>query len=110
MATIRGRRLLLTGDIEPPAQSAVAADLRAAPIDVIKVPHHGSRFQSPLLPVWAPAPIALISVGEGNDYGHPAAETLAAWSRAGAMLARTDLLGDVAVVDSAGRLGIVPRR
>ena len=110
VATIRGRRLLLTGDIEPPAQSAVAADVRTLPIDVIKVPHHGSRFQSPLLPVWAPASIALVSVGADNDYGHPAVETLAAWSRSGALLARTDLLGDVAVVDSGGRLGIVPRR
>ena len=110
VATLRGRRILLTGDIEPPAQSAVAAELRSVLFDVVKVPHHGSRFQSPLLPAWAPASIALVSVGADNDYGHPAAETLEAWSRAGALVARTDLLGDVAVVDAAGRLGVVPRR
>lgn len=110
VATIRGRRLLLTGDIEPPAQSAVAVDLRGAPIDVIKVPHHGSRFQSSLLPVWAPASIALVSVGADNDYGHPADETIAAWSRAGALIARTDQQGDVAVVDTGERLGVVTRR
>ena len=110
VATLHGRRVLLTGDIEPPAQSAVAADLRSASIDVIKVPHHGSRFQSPLLPVWAPAQIALVSVGADNDYGHPAVETLAAWAQAGALIARTDQHGDVAVVDSDGRLGVVPRQ
>ena len=121
VATLHGHRMLLTGDIEPPAQSAIAADLRSVPIDIIKVPHHGSRYQSPLLPIWvrtgvalisvgAPAPIALVSVGTDNDYGHPAAETLAAWMQAGALIGRTDLHGDLAVVDSDGRLGVVSRR
>ena len=71
MLTVADRRILLTGDIEPEAQAAVAADLQLQRFDVVKVPHHGSRYQSPLLTSWAPAPVALISVGAGNDYGHP---------------------------------------
>ena len=76
MLTVADRRILLTGDIEPEAQAAVAADLQQQRFDVVKVPHHGSRYQSPLLTSWAPAPVALISVGAGNDYGHPASLTV----------------------------------
>ena len=110
IVTVAGRHLLLSGDIEPEAQAAVAADVRRWSLDVVKIPHHGSRYQSPTLTSWAAAPIALVSVGAGNDYGHPAPETLAAWQRLGALVARTDVDGDVAVVDTDGRLGIVSRR
>ena len=58
MLTVADRRILLTGDIEPEAQAAVAADLQLQRFDVVKVPHHGSRYQSPLLTSWAPAPVA----------------------------------------------------
>ena len=109
VVTVDDRRILLSGDIEPEAQAAVAADLQDLAFDVVKVPHHGSRYQSPLLTTWAPAPIALISVGAGNDYGHPAPETVDAWSALGALVARTDRDGDVAVVSSDEGLGVVTR-
>jgi competence protein ComEC len=107
--TVDDRRILLSGDIEPEAQVAVAADLRRFDFDVVKVPHHGSRYQSSLLTASAPAPVALISVGAGNDYGHPAAQTIAAWTEAGALVARSDRDGEVAVVSSAEGLGVVAR-
>ena len=109
MLTVADRRILLTGDIEPEAQAAVAADLQLQRFDVVKVPHHGSRYQSPLLTSWAPAPVALISVGAGNDYGHPSAQTVDAWTAIGALVARTDRDGDVAVVSSDSGLGVVTR-
>jgi competence protein ComEC len=107
--TVADRRILLTGDIEPEAQAAVAADLQLERFDVVKVPHHGSRYQSPLLTSWAPAPVALISVGAGNDYGHPAPLTVDSWTAIGALVARTDRDGDVAVVSSDSGLGVVTR-
>jgi competence protein ComEC len=67
-------------------------------VDVVKVPHHGSKHQSAR---WAAAyapRIALIGVGEGNDYGHPAPDTLAEYAAVGAVVGRTDLDGDLAVV------------
>jgi competence protein ComEC len=109
IVTVAGRRLLLTGDVEPEAQAAIAGDLRGIAFDVVKVPHHGSRNQSPLLTSWAPAPVALISVGAGNDYGHPAAETIAAWTAIGSLVARTDRGGDVAVVATGTGVGVVAR-
>jgi competence protein ComEC len=104
----KNHRMLFTGDIEPAAQSALFAELPPGGIDVMKVPHHGSRFQHPELPIRAPARIALFSVGEGNRYGHPAQETLDAWRHVGAVIGRTDIHGDLAVVTDPA-LGLVPR-
>lgn len=106
LATVQGVRFLLLGDVEVSAQVALRASLGAPGADVVKVPHHGSRVQDPALAAWTGGRIAVISVGEGNRYGHPAPETLSAWS--GALLARTDQAGDIAIV--ASPLGVVTRR
>jgi competence protein ComEC len=101
-----GLRLLLTGDVEPEAQRALlrsGADVRA---DVLKVPHHGSRYQDPQFAAAVGAEVALLSAGADNDYGHPADETLDLLRRSGAATYRTDLAGDVAVVWSGGRLDV----
>ena len=105
-----GRRLLLLGDAEPEAQSAISADITGLAYDVVKVPHHGSPYQHPLLPTWAPASVALISVGAGNVYGHPAAATVAAWRAIGALVVRTDENGDAAIVPAASGVAVVVRR
>ena len=105
---VRGLRILLTGDIEPPAQAALLAN--PGDFDVVKVPHHGSVHQHPRFASWASAELALVSVGEDNSFGHPSPETLEQWRAAGATVVRTDLLGDIAVVvDVEGRLGWVGR-
>ncbi|MEU1373194.1 ComEC/Rec2 family competence protein [Streptomyces triculaminicus] len=97
-----GLTLLLLGDLEPPAQR----ELREArpdlpPVDVLKVAHHGSAYQDPEL-LSGPRPrLAVISVGAGNPYGHPAARTLAALRARGAVVLRTDTDGPVAVTDAA---------
>ncbi|NEC91950.1 ComEC/Rec2 family competence protein [Streptomyces sp. SID12501] len=100
-----GLRLLLLGDLEPPAQRALlsspaAAQVRA--VDVLKVAHHGSAYQDPDL-IRAAAPrLALISCGADNTYGHPAPSTVAALRDGGAVVLRTDEDGALAVV-GAGR-------
>ena len=102
----RGTTLLLAGDVEPPAQAAL---LRAGlpTVDVLKVPHHGSRYQDPRLLTGLGARVALVSAGADNDYGHPAPGTLAALADSGALVARTDVDGDVAVVVRGGQLRVV---
>ena len=52
------------------------------------------------------ARLAVVSVGRDNDYGHPAAATLALLRRAGMRVERTDQDGDVAVTVWDGRLGV----
>lgn len=67
--------MLLTAD----AESDVLAALPLAPVDVLKVSHHGSADPGlpALLQRLRPA-AALIEVGRNNPYGHPAPETIAA--------------------------------
>jgi len=95
----QGLRMLLTGDIEPPVQAEILAAEAPLAVDVIKVPHHGSRFFDPALIEWSGARVAVVSVGAQNTYGHPSPDTLAAWESAGVMVGRTDTAGDIAVVN-----------
>jgi competence protein ComEC len=102
-----GVRLLLCGDVEPPAQLALLATWSAGTVDVLKVAHHGSAYQSPELLATVRPRVAVISVGADNDYGHPAGHTLRALRRLGALVRRTDRDGTVAVVGPVTRLRVV---
>jgi competence protein ComEC len=109
VAEVSGVRLLLTGDVEPPAQAALARSLPGLRVDVLKVPHHGSRYQGEDWLLSLGARVAVVSVGEDNDYGHPAPETLDPLEAAGTAVFRTDEDGDVAVVVEGGRLSVATR-
>lgn len=88
--------ILLTGDGESHAQEGVLAQGVVPRLDVLKVAHHGSSngcVDSPLQ-AWAPR-LALVSVGVGNDFGHPAPSTLRRLAEMGATIHRTDLEGDL---------------
>lgn len=101
-----GIRLLLAGDAQHEEQQDIlstATDLRA---DVLKLAHHGSANQDPAFVSATRARVALISVGAGNDYGHPAGAALGLLRELGARVYRTDLNGDVAVVSDGGRLSV----
>jgi competence protein ComEC len=92
--------VLLTADAESP----VTSRLRLGRVEILKVAHHGSEDPGlpELLHRLAPR-VAVISVGDGNDYGHPRPETLAALAAApGLQTWRTDEDGRV-VVESDGR-------
>lgn len=107
MAQRRGIRMLLTGDIERPAQRALletGADLRA---DVLKQPHHGSSKLLPEFLAAVSAEVAVIGVGADNDYGHPSVRALALDRRSGiTRIIRTDRDGDAQVcVGDAGSNG-----
>lgn len=106
-ATTAAGRVLLTGDVELLAQGDLLSsgtDLRA---DVLRVPHHGSRFSlAPFLAAVSPR-LALISVGAGNPYGHPSKSTVDALAGDGALVARTDTDGDTAVVAENGEPELV---
>jgi len=93
-----GIAILMAGDAEQLEQQDLISDHGAAlDCDVLKVPHHGSRYFAPAFPEHTSPDLAVISCGEGNDYGHPHQEALAAYEEAGAAICRTDLLGDVVV-------------
>jgi competence protein ComEC len=105
--TVRGVRILMTGDAEVDAQAAMLAagvDLRA---DVLKVPHHGSAYFDPSFLAAVGARVAVISVGAHNDYGHPAPSLLSELSHLRLSPARTDTGGDIAVAGAAAALHVL---
>nr|WP_053726156.1 ComEC/Rec2 family competence protein [Streptomyces sp. WM6378] len=108
--TAAGLTLLLPGDLEPPSQRGL---LRRNPglarVDVLKVPHHGSAHQDPALLGAVRPRLALISVGRGNRYGHPAPGTVAVLRAWGAAVLRTDTDGAIAVTGVGEGLRAVPR-
>ncbi|HYI68066.1 MAG TPA: ComEC/Rec2 family competence protein [Candidatus Limnocylindrales bacterium] len=91
---------LLTGDAEAPVEATLIERGRIPAVDLLKVGHHGSNSSTtPALLDATRATAAVISSGEGNEYGHPARQTLdALGSRPGISVYRTDLDGDVEVV------------
>ena len=113
-----GLRILMLGDVEPAAAHQVLLALARDPayqrdprFDVLKVAHHGSRLQDPQLVAAAHATVALISVGAGNTYGHPAGATLALLRGSGTAAFRTDQRGDIAIIrDGSSPLRVLTTR
>jgi len=101
-----GIRMLLTGDMEPEAQEAFRRALPDLRVDVLKVPHHGSRHQSPEFLTGLGARLALVSAGVDNRHGHPAVDVLHLLEEAGTTVRRTDRSGDVAVAVVRGQLTV----
>jgi competence protein ComEC len=96
-----GLSVLLTAD----AESDVTAPLGPAPVDVLKVAHHGSADPGlPALLARLHPRVAAIEVGRHNIYGHPAASTVAALRAAVPTVIRTDRDGTVRLHALAGRL------
>jgi competence protein ComEC len=67
--------------------------------EIFKVSHHGSSSSNSnkLLSEVHPA-LAIISVGEGNSYGHPSQETIERLYDSGARIWRTDLDGELNIL------------
>lgn len=107
LAEVAGVRILLTGDVEPPSQASLARALPGLHVDVLKVPHHGSRYQDLDWLRSLEAPLAVVSAGADNDYGHPAPDLLQSLEDAGTEVGRTDQQGDVAVVVESGEARLV---
>lgn len=115
MITYGETRFLFTGDIEDDVQTRISDKYEnekdeAYKIDLIKMPHHGStsprsvngtgslyRFIRTFMPDYA-----VISVGQGNMYGHPHQETLDLLDDADVKIYRTDMNGDI-IVHSDGK-------
>lgn len=109
LAEIRGVRILLTGDVEPGGQARLAAAYPGLHVDVLKIPHHGSRYQDLDFLLGLDPAVAIASVGADNDYGHPAPSTLGPLRDSGVQVFRTDRDGDVVVVLDDQRMAVRTR-
>jgi competence protein ComEC len=99
---------LLTAD----AETNITLPLRPPPVEILKVAHHGSADTglSALLGLVRPE-VAVISVGDANDYGHPAPSTLAALARfPGLDVFRTDEDGRITIESDGTRYSVQEER
>lgn len=102
-------KFLFTGDLEKTdhAEGEMVdywgADKLKA--DVLKVGHHGSDTSTSYYFLRAVDPTyAVISVGEGNKYGHPKQETLDILGDDDVLVYRTDYMGTIAAVSDGTQI------
>jgi competence protein ComEC len=100
-------RFLLPGDAQQKVEDLLVA--QHAPLDAtfLKVPHHGSKTSSTEGFVAAVAPqVAVVSVGEGNPFGHPVESVVERYARAGVRFLRTDRDGAVTALTDGQNLSV----
>lgn len=87
---------LFTGDMEREAELDLVDSGAYLSATVLKAGHHGSDTSSsyPFLREVMPQYV-VVSVGEGNSYGHPSPDALSRFRDVGAQVYRTDLQGTI---------------
>ena len=90
-------RSLFLADLSALSQGMLRRIAHPRHATVVKVAHHGSADQDPQLYADLDPALALISVGAGNDYGHPRAVTLDMLRALRAPILRTDERGTILV-------------
>ncbi|MDA0679388.1 MAG: DNA internalization-related competence protein ComEC/Rec2 [Proteobacteria bacterium] len=89
-------KVLLTGDIESPAEKLLIHRKLVSASDVVVVPHHGSLTSSSAAFVEITAPdLAIVSAGFENRWGFPRPETVTRWQASGADVLITATMGAI---------------
>ena len=96
--------LFAGGDLEPSVQSEILSSV--GHVDIYKVSHHGSVYQDEAFMERLSPAVSIISVGEGNSYGHPAQQTIAALVRLRSKIYRTDKSGGIAITARAHHFNV----
>lgn len=100
-----GNSFLFTGDAENEAENDMLISGRLLSSDVYKVAHHGSSgANSELFLMTVKPEHAVISCGEGNDYGHPHSEVLNQLRKMGTKVYRTDEQGTIVAVSDGNEI------
>jgi competence protein ComEC len=114
LITYRHVAVLLTGDIGFEAEELLLRSGRIPPIDILKVPHHGSRTSSSgqLLDATSPA-VGVVSAGPWNRFRLPHKDVLRRLRTVSVSPWRTDQLGAIRITTN-GRVievgSVEPRR
>lgn len=95
---------LFTGDADTRVEgNYVGSVLADREVELLKVPHHGSRTGiNQAFVQWLRPKIAVISVGK-NTYGHPSQEALQLLESVGSQIHRTDKEGDIEVMTDGNK-------
>ena len=100
-----GHTALITGDVEAEAERDMVRDGRLAAVDVVVVPHHGSRTSSTRDFVTAARPRwAVYAVGYRNRWNFPVRGVVERWEQAGARAVRTSDSGAITFELAPGRV------
>ncbi|MDH3747195.1 MAG: DNA internalization-related competence protein ComEC/Rec2 [Gammaproteobacteria bacterium] len=93
-----GHKALLTGDIESAVEATLVSGRRLPEVDIVTVPHHGSRTSSinPFVQSLMPS-LALVSAAAGNQWGFPKPDVVARWQGIGATVLNTATSGAIGV-------------
>jgi competence protein ComEC len=92
-------------DLNEAAQCRMQVHRSGVPV-IVKVSHHGSADQCPALYEALKPELALVSVGEGNSYGHPTRRALDLLSGVGSQVFRTDESGSISISQNASTLNL----
>lgn len=91
-------RAVIVGDVEKEAEGKLLQTDELGPVDVMQVPHHGSRTSSTEAFLNRLKPkIAVAQLGFENRYGFPHQEVVARYKRLDTALFRTDLDGAISM-------------
>ena len=95
---IKGTTVLLPGDIETTTETALTKTNLLTQVDILKVPHHGSKTSSTPQFIDKVVPeVALFSVGQKNRFGHPSPDVISRFESIGTRVMRTDEQGEIRV-------------
>lgn len=103
--------MLFTGDIEEVAEKEImkryVSNLNVLKSTVLKVAHHGSKTStsSRFLETVSPR-IALMGVGENNNFGHPSEITIESLKRMKNKIYRTDEDGEITIITNGKKIKV----
>ncbi len=103
--------MLITGDIyqEDEEELVEAYGLRLGQVEVLKIPHHGSKTSSSEVFLNQIDPlISLISVGRHNIYGHPNGGVLARIESYSDAVYQTKESGQIKIIYKDGEIQVLP--
>ena len=112
LLTFQDFDLLLTGDAEKAVYDQLMDEnTQFNSIEVLKYPHHGSKdaFNEVFLGQIRPM-VSVISVGEGNKYGHPSQLVLDSLTNLRSKVYRTDRNGTIEIITDGKSFQVLTER
>ena len=98
---------LFTGDAGQEAEVSMLGAGLVPSVEILKVGHHGSRTASSQSFLAAATPeVAVYMAKEGNSYGHPHEETIAALTLIGAEIYGTEVYGTIILTTAGAEHGV----
>ena len=97
--------LLTTGDLVGREMATAIDELDCADIEVLQLPHHGSKnsYDEDWYGEFSPVAV-VISCGLDNDYGHPGQNVVQYWQNNGVPIYRTDYQGSCRIMYKDGNI------